>query len=268
MESILTGFTARWWAWAPLRPDGVGNMGWSCLTSPGAVSGALLFQLLGPSCRQGGMSALSAALSTHLVKNFQQPASTHSKASSAVSLFTTVPVRLYAPSPSPLQGTFCHGNHRAGKSIELGNEILTDLRRWPDGHRGPGQITVNNPIMFFFLPAIPAAYAVIKVSFFNLKRGGILLIQIAVGSLYMFNLEATQTASPSGASRSSACASPFSSSHHPAAGSAMFSDKALPNFGLTVAAGEVPRIAGPSAWTHHHQSQYHERRSHRPGCRQ
>ena len=32
------------------------------------------------------------------------------------------------------------------------------------------------------------AYAVIKVFFANLKRGGILLIQIAVGSLYMFSV--------------------------------------------------------------------------------
>ena len=31
-------------------------------------------------------------------------------------------------------------------------------------------------------------YAVIKCFFANLKRGGILLIQIAVGSLYMFSV--------------------------------------------------------------------------------
>jgi hypothetical protein len=31
-------------------------------------------------------------------------------------------------------------------------------------------------------------YAVVKVFFSNLKRGGILLIQIAVGSLYMFSV--------------------------------------------------------------------------------
>ena len=35
---------------------------------------------------------------------------------------------------------------------------------------------------------IMMAYAVIKVFFANLKRGGILLIQIAVGSLYMFSV--------------------------------------------------------------------------------
>ena len=54
----------------------------------------------------------------------------------AVSLFTTVPVRLYALSVS-LQGTFAMEITGAGKSIgELGNEILTDLEgpaswTWP-----------------------------------------------------------------------------------------------------------------------------------------
>ena len=40
--------------------------------------------------------------------------------------------------------------------------------------------------MIFIL--IMMGYAVIKVFFANLKRGGILLIQIAVGSLYMFSV--------------------------------------------------------------------------------
>ncbi len=40
--------------------------------------------------------------------------------------------------------------------------------------------------MIFLL--IMMGYAVIKVFFANLKRGGILLIQIAVGSLYLFSV--------------------------------------------------------------------------------
>jgi ATP-binding cassette subfamily B protein len=43
------------------------------------------------------------------------------------------------------------------------------------------------PIMMLFM-IIMMGYAVIKVFFANLKRGGILLIQIAVGSLYMFSV--------------------------------------------------------------------------------
>ena len=59
--------------------------------------------------------------------NLQQPALNALKGFFAVSLFTTVPVRLYALSVS-LQGTFAMEITGAGKSIgELGNEILTDL---------------------------------------------------------------------------------------------------------------------------------------------
>ena len=71
---------------------------------------------------------------------------------------------------------------------------------------GFGLGVITSPIMIIFC-VILMAYAVIKVFFSNLKRGGILLIQIAVGSLYMFSIqEATQMALSSGSSRSSACA--------------------------------------------------------------
>lgn len=121
--------------------------------------------------------------------NLQQPALNALKGFFAVSLFTTVPVRLYALSVS-LQGTFAMEITGAGKSIgELGNEILTGLE-------GAGLTDIaaqakwglgTNPIMLLFA-MIFMAYAVIKVFFSNLKRGGILLIQIAVGSLYMFSI--------------------------------------------------------------------------------
>ena len=50
---------------------------------------------------------------------------------------------------------------------------------------GIGSIT--SPIMVIFI-IIMMGYAVIKCFFSNLKRGGVLLIQIAVGSLYMFSV--------------------------------------------------------------------------------
>ena len=59
--------------------------------------------------------------------NLQQPALNALKGFFAVSLFTTVPVRLYALSVS-LQGTFAMEITGAGKSIgELGSEILADM---------------------------------------------------------------------------------------------------------------------------------------------
>ena len=90
------------------------------------------------------------------------------------------------------------------------------------------------------------AYAVIKVFFANLKRGGILLIQIAVGSLYMFSI-------PRGYIDGfvqwikqviGLCLTAFLQSTILVAGLMVFSEKALLGLGLMLAAGEVPRIAG------------------------
>ena len=97
----------------------------------------------------------------------------------AVSLFAVVPVNLYALCVS-LQGSL--GRAITGitdvESIGLtAQEVLMSAVF-------PG---IGNPILMIFC-AIMMGYAVIKVFFGNLKRGGILLIQIAVGSLYMFSV--------------------------------------------------------------------------------
>ena len=89
-----------------------------------------------------------------------------------------------------LQGTFAQGITGAGSGIgDLGAAILENMESTSlteiaaAGHWGIG----TNPLMLIFC-IILMAYAVIKVFFANLKRGGILLIQIAVGSLYMFSI--------------------------------------------------------------------------------
>ena len=81
-------------------------------------------------------------------------------------------------------------NAGAGSGIgDLGAAILENMESTSlteiaaAGHWGIG----TNPLMLIFC-IILMAYAVIKVFFANLKRGGILLIQIAVGSLYMFSI--------------------------------------------------------------------------------
>ena len=86
--------------------------------------------------------------------------------------------------------------------------------------------------------------AVIKV-FFKLETGGILLIQIAVGSCTCSpSPGAIRTASPSGASRSLAlCLSAFSRGHHSGGGAYGVQRQSPPGASL-LAAGEVPRIAG------------------------
>ena len=90
------------------------------------------------------------------------------------------------------------------------------------------------------------AYAVIKVFFQNLKRGGILLIQIAVGSLYMFSV-------PRGYLDGfvqwckqivALCLTAFLQSTILVAGLMVFNENALLGLGLMLSANEVPRIAG------------------------
>ena len=111
----------------------------------------------------------------------------------AVSLFTILPVRLYALSVS-LQGQLSAGLTGYGTSIgDVGQQIITDLGS-VESIADMTQVTldfgfgvITSPIMLLFC-IILIAYAGIKVFFANLKRGGILLIQIAVGSLYMFSI--------------------------------------------------------------------------------
>ena len=90
------------------------------------------------------------------------------------------------------------------------------------------------------------AYAVIKVFFANLKRGGILIIQIAVGSLYMFSV-------PRGYGDGftqwckqvvGLCLTAFLQATILVAGLMVFKDHALLGLGLMLSAGEIPRIAG------------------------
>ena len=182
--------------------------------------------------------------------NLQQTALDVIKGFFAVSLFTTVPIRLYALSVS-LQGTFAVGLTGADTTIgEVGQQIITELSEVDsladmidNSYFGLGVIT--SPIMILFC-VILMAYAVIKVFFANLKRGGILLIQIAVGSLYMFSI-------PRGYIDGfvqwikqviGLCLTAFLQSTILVAGLMVFKDQALLGLGLMLSAGEVPRIAG------------------------
>lgn len=181
--------------------------------------------------------------------NLQQTALDMIKGFFAVSLFTAVPVRLYALSVS-LQGTLSVGLTGSDTTIgEVGQQIITDLSEIDsladmidNSYFGLGVIT--SPLMILFC-VILMAYAVIKVFFANLKRGGILLIQIAVGSLYMFSI-------PRGYIDGfvqwmkqviGLCLTAFLQSTILVAGLMVFKDHALLGLGLMLSAGEVPRIA-------------------------
>ena len=182
--------------------------------------------------------------------NLQQCGMNIIKGFLAVSLFTVVPVRLYALSVS-LQGTFSAGLTGYGRSIgEVGQDIITELSEIQtlsdvvnSSHFGLGIIT--SPIMLLFC-VILMGYAVLKVFFANLKRGGILLIQIAVGSLYMFSV-------PRGYLDGfyqwckqvvGLCLTAFLQATILIAGLSLFNEHALLGLGLMLSAGEIPRIAG------------------------
>ena len=182
--------------------------------------------------------------------NLQQCALNVIKGFLAVSLFTVVPVRLYALSVS-LQGTFSAGLTGYGRSIgEVGQDIVTELseiQTLSDAVNSThfGLDVITSPIMILFC-VILMAYAVLKVFFANLKRGGILLIQIAVGSLYMFSIPRGYLDGFVGWMKQviGLCLTAFLQSTILIAGLTIFKDHALMGVGLMLSAGEVPRIAG------------------------
>ena len=159
----------------------------------------------------------------------------------AVSLFTLVPVELFKLSVS-LQASMTAGI--TGYGTDFGAVADTILRE--SSESGFGGITgVTNPLLMIFL-IVMMGYSVIKVFFANLKRGGILLIQIAVGSLYMFSV-------PRGYMDGfyqwckqviGLCLTTFLQATILTAGLMVIRDHALLGLGLMLSAGEVPRICG------------------------
>ena len=155
----------------------------------------------------------------------------------AVSLFTVLPVNLYSLCVS-LQGTF--GSAISGlvnpESIgEMAQGALMSAAI-------PG---IGNPILQIFC-AVMMGYAVIKVFFANLKRGGILVIQIAVGSLYMFSVPRGYIDGFTQWCKQviGICVTAFLQSTILTAGLLVFLDHPLLGLGLMLSSTEVPRIAG------------------------
>lgn len=169
----------------------------------------------------------------------------------AVGLFTTVPVELYKLAVS-LQVSLSADITGLGTSYsEYAQGIMAELQgaggleNFGSAGAFGGLSGITNPIMAIFV-VILMGYAVIKVFFANLKRGGILLIQIAVGSLYMFSV-------PRGYIDGfvqwckqvvGLCLTAFLQAVMLIAGLMVVKDHALLGLGLMLAAGEVPRICG------------------------
>lgn len=103
-------------------------------------------------------------------------------------------------------------------------------------------VEVGLKIIFFLLAF---AYCVIKIFFANIKRGGILLVQIAVGSLYLFSVPRGYTDGFYQWCKQVAaiCLTAFLQTTLLFLGMMTFQDNMLLGIGIMLAAGEVPRVA-------------------------
>lgn len=159
----------------------------------------------------------------------------------ACSLIGIVPVELYKFCIS-LQNSLAKDLsllNSSGKSLGLAEES-TEL--W----KGAFALTNNVSFSLFnILAMIAFAYCVVKIFFANIKRGGILLIQMAVGSLYMFSL-------PRGYQDGfnqwmkqviAICLTAFMQTTLLYLGLMIFPDNMLLGLGVMLSANEVPRIA-------------------------
>lgn len=169
----------------------------------------------------------------------------------AVGLFSTVPVELYKFSVS-LQGRVSDGITGLGGDFGsvAGNIIDTlvsagSLQDAMVSGAFGGINSITNPFLMIFI-LIMMGYATIKVFFANLKRGGILLIQIAVGSLYMFSVPRGYVDGFTSWCKQiiGTCLTAFLQATILIAGLMVLSTNALLGMGLMLSAGEVPRIAG------------------------
>lgn len=160
----------------------------------------------------------------------------------AVNLFTITPIELYKFCVS-LQNTFSKdlvSIFASQQGTTLGEVATTSL-----------QIAFNkegvlvNATLYYLVCLIALGYCVIKIFFDNIKRGGILLIQIAVGSLYMFSI-------PRGYGDGfvqwvkqviALCLTAFLQTTLLFLGLLTFKDNMLLGTGIMMAASEVPRIA-------------------------
>lgn len=159
----------------------------------------------------------------------------------ACSLIGIVPIELYRFCVS-LQNTFAHDLSSlmaSGKSLDLSGESTSVLE-------GSFKISTQTSFnLFNILCLIAFAYCVVKIFFQNIKRGGILLIQMAVGALYMFSVPRGYTDGFVQWIKQVAaiCLTAFMQTTILYLGLLTFPDNMLLGMGILLSANEVPRIA-------------------------
>lgn len=231
----------------------VGNMGYELLELT-TVKGILnFFTLLGWALYVTGMvvSVFEAGIDYQSGRgNLKDTAMGALKGFLAASLFTIVPVRLFKLTIT-LQTTIAADITHLGSGtwVELIKGILdpfTSAATVADLKAELGTFGGRAPDVFYIFFLIMILYAFIKVFFASIKRGGILLIQMAVGSLYMFSIPRGYTDSFYNWCKQVAgiCLTSFLQVTVLTAGCLILKAHPLLGWGLMLSATEVPRIAG------------------------
>mgnify|MGYP000827202229 FL=1 len=154
----------------------------------------------------------------------------------AASLVTVVPQRLYSFCVN-LQGTFSSdllGNFISGTTTTVADSGLTVIMALA--------MDVSLFSLFFI---ILFGYCTVKVVFANIKRGGIMLCQIAVGSLYMFGVPRGYTDGFYSWCKQviATCLTAFLQTTILYIGLLTYTQHPLLAVGICLSANEVPRIA-------------------------
>lgn len=141
-----------------------------------------------------------------------------------------------------------HGIIRYGRVRKLTPKECWRLQGFTDEQFNKAQATGlkdGRLNLFNLLALIAFAYCVIKIFFANIKRGGILLIQMAVGSLYMFSVPRGYADGFNQWMKQVAaiCLTAFMQTTLLFLGLLTFPNNMLLGLGIMLAANEVPRIA-------------------------
>ena len=154
----------------------------------------------------------------------------------AVNLFTIVPIELYKLAVDIQNGL---GNAMTGLFGDSMSFSWTDI-----ASDSLSVVTGTSGLVNLFC-VIALGYAVIKVFFANIKRGGILVTNIAVGSLYIFGLtRGHQDGFVDWCKQVIAvCVTAFLQNTLLFAGLLTFREHMMLGLGIMLAANEVPRIA-------------------------
>ncbi len=158
----------------------------------------------------------------------------------ACSLIGVLPVELYRFCIS-LQNTLSYEltGIYTGNKYNLAQMGMQSLNR----HFSTTDVAMNS--LFKILTLIAFGYCVVKVFFQNIKRGGILLVQMSVGSLYMFSVPRGYTDGFTQWCKQviATCLTAFMQTTLLFLGLITFKNSMLLGLGVMLAASEVPRIA-------------------------